>query len=845
MDWSTTPIGPVDAWSPTLRTMVRLILSNRLAMLLWWGPQFCQLYNDAFRRALGAKHPRSMGQPASECWPEIWGVIGPKIETPFRRGSATWTDDLLLEANRGGLNQETHWAIVYSPVPDDSASSGIGGVIGTANDITDKVVSQRRLQMLRNLAARSAEASTPEQACAVAAQTLAQQPEDAPFSLLYLLSDDLAQARLAGASGLTMGLPDSPIEVDLAAESSREQPWPLAQAARSKQLHAIEHLQRKLVHVPAGPWADPPRSAVVCPIASNLPHRLAGLLVLGVSSRLVFDDHYRGFCDLVCGQIAASIARACEQQRERAQAPAARSHEELAGELIERRHTEEALRASEERFRRYFDLGLIGMAITSPSKGCLEVNDELCRVLGYERSELLQMTWAQITHPDDLDADVAQFGRVLAGEIDGYRLDKRWIRKDGRIIDSIMAAQCVRRADGSVDYFVGLVLDTTERKRAEKSLGESEKRFRLLVESIPHHVWSVRPGGSLAYWNQRLADYVDVAPEALRDGTWAAIYPDDTELVKAAWQQAWMLGTGYEMEQRIRGRDGLYRRFVSRGVPIQDEQGRPVEWFGTDTDVEEHRQAEEALHKTRSELAHVSRVMTMGELAASISHEVNQPLAAIVANAGACARWLAAEPPNHGEAQDAVARVIRDANRATNVVAGIRAFLKREESLVPLSINDVIREVVALTQRELAAHRVSLGVDLAHALPRVKADRIQLQQVMLNLVMNALEAMEPVTAQPRFLNIRTARGNARTVIISVCDSGVGLDPEQRDRIFDAFHTTKPLGMGMGLAISRSIVEAHGGRLWASANPDCGETFYFTVPYAVSITSRVRDEYYDV
>ena len=155
------------------------------------------------------------------------------------------------------------------------------------------------------------------------------------------------------------------------------------------------------------------------------------------------------------------------------------------------------------------------MAMSSPTKGILEVNDELCRILGYQRSELLQKNWAEITHPDDLAADVAQFNRVMAGEIEGYSLDKRWIRKDGRVIDSIMAAKCLRRADGSVEYSVGLVLDTTERKRAEEKLGESERRFRLLAESIPHHVWSFRPDGSCGYWNQRLIDYTGLTREEL------------------------------------------------------------------------------------------------------------------------------------------------------------------------------------------------------------------------------------------------------------------------------------------------------------------------------------------
>jgi signal transduction histidine kinase len=222
----------------------------------------------------------------------------------------------------------------------------------------------------------------------------------------------------------------------------------------------------------------------------------------------------------------------------------------------------------------------------------------------------------------------------------------------------------------------------------------------------------------------------------------------------------------------------------------------------------------------------------MGELAASIAHEVNQPLAAVVANGHACARWLAAKPPNLQEANDAVQRIVRDANRASEVTSRIRTFLKRgTPQRMELDLGEVVHEAIGMVQGEARARNVSLRVEAAADLPPVVADRVALQQVILNLVMNAIEAMSAVEERDRVVEVGADKHGADAVRVAVRDSGVGLDPKRRNRIFDAFYTTKPEGMGMGLAISRSIVETHGGRLWATANEIAGETFQFTLPLA--------------
>jgi C4-dicarboxylate-specific signal transduction histidine kinase len=243
----------------------------------------------------------------------------------------------------------------------------------------------------------------------------------------------------------------------------------------------------------------------------------------------------------------------------------------------------------------------------------------------------------------------------------------------------------------------------------------------------------------------------------------------------------------------------------------------------------QRRRAEAALREAQAELAHVTRATTMGELTASIAHEINQPLAAVVANANACFRWLASPIPNLDEARDAISRIVRDGNRASDVIRRIRALIKKgdtEKTL--LDINEVIQEVVSLTQSEIQKSGVVLKMNLAVDLPRILGDRIQLQQVILNLAINGIEAMNTVTDRPREMVIRSSAQESDKVLLAVQDSGIGLDAQNLEKIFDTFYTTKSQGMGMGLAISRSIVESHSGRLWAVPNDGPGATFQFTL-----------------
>jgi PAS domain S-box-containing protein len=308
------------------------------------------------------------------------------------------------------------------------------------------------------------------------------------------------------------------------------------------------------------------------------------------------------------------------------------------------------------------------------------------------------------------------------------------------------------------------------------------------------------------------------------------IHPEDQWMVTQALAEARRGGPRYDVEYRVVRPNGELRIVHSQGDVTTDESGRPHRIFGTIQDITERKQAEEALGEAQTELARVNRVATMGQLTASIAHEVSQPIGAAVIDARAALRWLGAHPPDLDEVRQALDHIVKSGNRAREVIGGIRALIKKAPAQKRrFDLNGAILDVIALTRSEVLRHAVLLRTQLATGLPLIEGDRIQLQQVILNLIMNAVEAMSGIGEEAREVVISTETDPAGGVLVTVRDSGPGLDPTNVDRVFEAFYTTKPEGMGMGLAICRSIIEAHGGRLWASANASRGAVFQFTLP----------------
>jgi PAS domain S-box-containing protein len=369
-------------------------------------------------------------------------------------------------------------------------------------------------------------------------------------------------------------------------------------------------------------------------------------------------------------------------------------------------------------------------------------------------------------------------------------------------------------------------------KRAA-TVDELQLRVSML-QNIPVAAWSVMPDGTPDIVNQLWYEYTGQTPEYVNshpEAWMATLHPEDRERASQSYWDGIRSGRGFTMEARLlRARDGTYRWHLNRAVAVRDAEGKILRFVGTSTDVHDWRQAQEALRNTQTELAHMTRVMTMGELTASIAHEVNQPLGAIVTSAAAGARWLATKPPQMDKARRALERIANDGKRAAEVIRRIRALMKRQAPRKEwLDINETVLEVIALAQYQLRRSEILLETRLGHDLPLVRGDRVQLQQVLLNLIINAIEAMCAIKERPRELTIVSASDGPDTVSVEVRDSGTGLDPEHAPHLFEPFYTTKAEGLGIGLSISLSILEAHGGRLSVAANAPHGTVFHFSLP----------------
>jgi PAS domain S-box-containing protein len=506
-----------------------------------------------------------------------------------------------------------------------------------------------------------------------------------------------------------------------------------------------------------------------------------------------------------------------------------------ATERAERKKAEESLRRSETYLAEAQGLSHTGSFGWKPSTGEITWSEETFRIFQYDRATTPTVELIlQRIHPEDA-ALVQQTIDRASQEGKDFNHEYRLLMPDGSVKHVHVVARTLSDESSAIE-FVGAVMDVTAAKQVEQTLRES-KAYLAEAQRLTHTgswAWNVARRENV-HWSQEQYRLFGLDPESDShsfDAAYQRIHPEDRATFDKGLERAIRERSDFEVDFRTVLPDGSTKYLRSVGHPVFSASGELVEFVGTGMDMTERRQAEkerERLREAQAALARINRVTTMGELTASLAHEVNQPIAAAATDANTCLRWLARDQPDLEEARAAASRVVKDAARAAEIMSRVRSLFKKESLQRELvNVNDIIREMIDMLRIEATRYSISMRTELSEDLPQIMGDRVQLQQVTMNLIINSIDAMKDLDGT-REIAITSQRAENKQLQVSVSDTGIGLPSEQADQIFNAFFTTKDHGTGMGLRISRSIIESHGGRLWASDNSPRGASFSFALP----------------
>ncbi len=956
-DWRGTALGPPEAWPASLKTAIRLVLNTRHPMYLMWGPDLLSFYNDAFCASLGpASHPLALGMPSREVWADIWDIVGPQIATVMAGQGAIWLENALVPMTRHGEQARVYWTYSASPIDDETAPAGVGGVLVICTETTETVQQQRRQAILLALSDRIRDLSAP--LAIMAAATEALQAELRVARVGYAEVDDVQASyviphertdgrvppmagrhRLAGLGRATVArliagemVVSADVETDpLAAdgldghrsagtaaivivpliragrlrgslhvcsgkpcqwsqgdlrliEEVAQRTWAALERARAEEqqfrlLALIEHSEDfiatadpdgRIMYMNAGG-----RRMIGLDETAEL-HRLNFSVYVAPSSQTLFrtvviptarnEGIWEGpmqFRNLDTGAVIDVHRTTFAIRGPKGEM---KGFATVARNVTESKAAEAALAEREALFRATFEQAAIGVAHVAPDGNWLRVNARICGMLGYTRDELLATNFQNITHPDDIAADMAQVRALLDGHVDTYAMEKRYIRKDGSIFWAHLTVSLLRDARGAPINFVSLIEDISVRKSYEAELRDSRARLQAIFDTVPVGlVIAEAPGGRIVTGNRRAEEIfghpILLSPGVESYGEWVCFHEDGSRVQPPAFPLAQVLAGAEsgDLKALYRRGDGaeVWVRFIAAPIRVD---GALVGGVVATLDIDRETRAQQALDRIRGDLelrvseavqareaaqarlAHAQRMEALGQLAGGIAHDVNNIVQAVQGGAGLIRRRRG-DP----EAVDHLARMIEDAaRRGASVTRRLLAFARRDElqaeTVDPAALLNDLREMLAHT----VGADITVRLELARPDPQnLRADKGQLETVLVNLATNARDAMpqggtltlsacdEVIPARLGGQDAAALLAPGRYVRLAVSDTGEGMTPAVLARAAEPFFTTKAhgKGTGLGLAMARGFAEQSGGALAIQSAPAAGTTVTLWLPAA--------------
>jgi PAS domain S-box-containing protein len=718
-DWSRSPLGPPEQWPDALKMAVSICLNSRFPMLLWWGPEFVMLYNDAYRPILGmTKHPASLGSRGRDIWPEIWTIIGPQLASIWR-GEATWSHDLLLPLDRNNYLEEAYFTYSYSPIKH--ADGRIGGVFTAVTETTERVLSERRLRILRELASQAAQMHGVDNACQNVIHVLGAYNPDVPFALLYLLDEDSGRLRTVGSTGL----PYNKFATEIALHG--DDPWGVSRVARSGEPLILHDLTGRFGALPGGTWPEPTNRALVLPVAKLGTSASTGALVLGVNPRRALDDDYRGFFELVAGHLATAISNA-------------RAYSESI----------DTLRLSEARFRDFADSAPVMIWVSDANAMCTWFNHAWLAFTGRTMEQELGDGWSANIHPEDC-ARCRNTYRSAFERREPFRMGFRLRRHDGewRHVDDTGVPHYA--ADGTFIGYIGSAVDVTDARRWEAALRRSREELLRLNETLELRV------------------------------------AERTKDLAAA----------------------------NRQLLAQIEEREEVE----------------------STLRQMQRLDAIGQLTSGVAHDFNNLLTVILGNVSYLEKtWAQSDDP---KLLRRLSHTRMAAERGAKLIAQLLAFSRRQR-LEPrtIDLNETVGRMRDLLQSTMGGS-FDIETVLTPGIPPALIDPTQLELVVLNLAINARDAMQ---VGGRF-TVSTAQVTLGApsrpeeppagdyIVLSVSDTGSGMSDEVLAKAFEPFFTTKRVGKGSGLGLSQVLgfAKQSGGGVRIETKVGAGTTVHVYFP----------------